>query len=52
MNGRPVTGPGPDRAMLFQDPALFPWMSVRGNVEFALRMVGVVMPGIPDRSLE
>jgi NitT/TauT family transport system ATP-binding protein len=41
MNGKPVTGPGPDRAMLFQDPALFPWMSVLGNVEFALRMVGV-----------
>jgi NitT/TauT family transport system ATP-binding protein len=41
MNGAPVTGPGPDRAMLFQDPALFPWMSVLGNVEFALRMVRV-----------
>jgi NitT/TauT family transport system ATP-binding protein len=41
MNGRPVGGPGADRAMLFQDPALFPWMSVRGNVEFALKMIGV-----------
>src|SRR5205807_5678007 len=41
MNGRPVTEPGPDRAVLFQDPALFPWMSVLANVEFALRMVGV-----------
>ncbi|MFL5797150.1 MAG: ABC transporter ATP-binding protein [Actinomycetota bacterium] len=41
MNGRPVIGPGPDRAVLFQDPALFPWMTVLGNVEFALRMVGV-----------
>lgn len=41
MDGRPVTGPGPDRAVLFQDPALFPAMSVQGNVEFALRMVGV-----------
>jgi NitT/TauT family transport system ATP-binding protein len=41
MNGTPVMGPGPDRAMLFQDPALFPWMTVRRNVEFALRMVGV-----------
>jgi NitT/TauT family transport system ATP-binding protein len=40
MNGRPITGPGPDRAVLFQDPALFPWMTVLGNVEFALRMVG------------
>jgi NitT/TauT family transport system ATP-binding protein len=41
MNGRPITGPGPDRAVLFQEPALFPWMTVLGNVEFALRMVGV-----------
>jgi NitT/TauT family transport system ATP-binding protein len=41
MNGRSVDGPGPDRAVLFQDPALFPWMSVRANVEFALRLAGV-----------
>jgi NitT/TauT family transport system ATP-binding protein len=40
-DGGPVAGPGPDRAVLFQDPALFPAMSVLGNVEFALRMVGV-----------
>ncbi|HXJ66494.1 MAG TPA: ABC transporter ATP-binding protein [Actinomycetota bacterium] len=40
MNGKPITGPGPDRAVLFQEPALFPWMTVQGNVEFALRMVG------------
>lgn len=37
MDGRPVAEPGPDRAVLFQEPALFPWMSVVGNVEFALR---------------
>ena len=41
LDGRPVTGPGPDRAMLFQEPALFPWMSVRRNVEFALKLIGV-----------
>jgi NitT/TauT family transport system ATP-binding protein len=41
LDGRPITGPGPDRAVLFQEPALFPWMSVRRNVEFALKMVGV-----------
>jgi NitT/TauT family transport system ATP-binding protein len=39
-DGSPVRGPGPDRAVLFQDPALFPWMSVRGNVEFALKLLG------------
>jgi NitT/TauT family transport system ATP-binding protein len=41
MDGRPISGPGPDRAVLFQDPALFPWMSVRANVEFALKMLGI-----------
>jgi NitT/TauT family transport system ATP-binding protein len=38
LDGRPIAEPGPDRAMLFQDPALFPWLSVRGNVEYALRL--------------
>jgi NitT/TauT family transport system ATP-binding protein len=41
MDGQPITTPGPDRAVLFQEPALFPWMSVRQNVDFALKMIGV-----------
>jgi NitT/TauT family transport system ATP-binding protein len=32
-----VTGPGPDRAMVFQQFALFPWKTVRQNIEFGLR---------------
>jgi NitT/TauT family transport system ATP-binding protein len=40
INDRPVTQPGPDRAVLFQEPSLFPWMTVLGNVEFALQLVG------------
>jgi NitT/TauT family transport system ATP-binding protein len=51
MNGRPITGPGPDRAVLFQDPALFPWMTVLGNVEFALRMVGASPAERRERAL-
>ena len=41
LDGRPIAGPGPDRAVLFQEPALFPWMSVLANVEFALEMLDV-----------
>lgn len=36
INGKPVSGPGPERAVVFQDYALFPWMTVRHNVEFGL----------------
>ena len=41
LNGRPVSGTGPDRIMVFQENALFPWLSVIDNVEFGLKMVGV-----------
>ncbi len=41
LDGRPIDGPGPDRAVLFQEPALFPWLSVAGNVELALKLVDV-----------
>jgi NitT/TauT family transport system ATP-binding protein len=52
MEGRPIGRPGPDRAVLFQDPALFPWLSVRRNVEFALDLVGIPPDQRGDRAME
>lgn len=39
--GQPVTGPGPDRMMIFQDHALYPWRTVADNVGFGLELAGV-----------
>lgn len=41
LNGNPVLGTGPDRIMVFQENALFPWLKVIENVEFGLKMARV-----------
>ncbi|MHB8692529.1 MAG: ABC transporter ATP-binding protein [Solirubrobacteraceae bacterium] len=41
VDGAHVAGPGPDRAVVFQDDAVFPWMRVERNVGYGLRLRGV-----------
>ena len=40
-DGRPIRGAGAERVVVFQDAALYPWLNVRANLEFGLRMKGV-----------
>ena len=48
-DGRPIRGAGAERVVVFQDAALYPWLNVRANVEFGLKMKGV--PGKERRLL-
>jgi NitT/TauT family transport system ATP-binding protein len=41
LNGKEVKGAGPDRAVMFQESALFPWLNVIHNVEFGMKMAGI-----------
>ena len=40
VNGKEITEPAPDRGMMFQKATLFPWLTVRDNIAFSLRMQG------------
>ncbi len=40
VDGKEVTGPSPDRGMVFQKPTLFPWLTVEKNIAFSLKMQG------------
>src|SRR5512141_3472985 len=54
-DGKPLRRPGADRVVVFQDAALYPWLNVRANVEFGLRVKGVgrrEREKIVDRYLE
>ena len=49
VDGRPVTGPGPQRGMVFQEYALFPWMTVEQNIRFGLEIKRLRGPEIERR---
>lgn len=44
IDGIEVETPGPERFVIFQEPALFPWLNVRRNVAFGLKVAGVPQP--------
>ncbi|MDP3722985.1 MAG: ABC transporter ATP-binding protein [Candidatus Omnitrophota bacterium] len=52
VDGRPLTRPDASRTVVFQDAALFPWLSVLGNVEFGLRMAGIEPRRRREQALE
>jgi NitT/TauT family transport system ATP-binding protein len=51
-DGAAVSGPGPERGMVFQEYALFPWMTVEQNVGFGLEIKGMAKPAIAARVAE
>jgi NitT/TauT family transport system ATP-binding protein len=48
-DGKPVEGPGPDRAVVFQDAALFPWLTLAQNIAFPLELAKVEKRERADR---
>jgi ABC-type nitrate/sulfonate/bicarbonate transport system ATPase subunit len=42
--GKPILGPGPDRTMMFQDYALFPWLTISKNIEYGLKQKNLSKP--------
>jgi NitT/TauT family transport system ATP-binding protein len=47
--GKLITEPGPDRGMVFQEYALFPWMSIESNIAFGLEIAGKSQAEIRER---
>ena len=47
--GKLITEPGPDRGMVFQEYALFPWMSIESNIAFGLEIAGKSPAAIKER---
>ncbi|GAB3428135.1 ABC transporter ATP-binding protein [Massilia solisilvae] len=49
VDNRPITEPGPDRGMVFQEYALFPWMTIEQNIAFGLEIAGRPTAAIKER---
>lgn len=44
IHGRPILGPGPDRGVIFQQYALFPWLTVKKNVMYSTKFIKHMVP--------
>ncbi|MFH0793100.1 MAG: ABC transporter ATP-binding protein, partial [bacterium] len=51
-DGVEIAEPGPDRAMVFPESGLMPWMTVRGNVEYGLRLKGLGKAERREKAME
>jgi NitT/TauT family transport system ATP-binding protein len=51
LDGKTVSRPGPDRGVLFQHLALFPWRTAAGNIKIGLEMMGLGRKDIEDRAV-
>jgi NitT/TauT family transport system ATP-binding protein len=52
LNGKCIAGPGLDRGVVFQEPALFPWLTALRNVAFGLEMSGMPRNAVTTRAAE
>ncbi|QAT50966.1 ABC transporter ATP-binding protein [Caproiciproducens sp. NJN-50] len=55
LDGKEISAPGPERGVVFQQYALFPWLTVRKNIEFGLKLKGMTkaeMNGVVDKYLQ
>ena len=44
LDGRPIAGPGPERGVIFQEYGVFPWLTVKQNVAFGLKLAANRVP--------
>ena len=51
LEGRIITGPSPDRVIMFQEGALFPWLRVIDNVEYVMKILGLPKSIRRDKAL-
>ena len=52
IDGKPIAGPGPDRGIVFQHFALFPWKTVRGNILYGLERQGMPKAEREQRAID